>query len=649
MRLLLVTPPLTQLNTPYPGTAYLVGALAAHANEAGQGLEVFQADAGIDLVLRLFSRRFLLQIREDLVKRKRGELPDSAWHFLAHSAQYIDTVEPAIRFLQGKDTTLASRIVSRGLLPEGRRFQAAESRELLESAFGAMGVQDQAKFLASLYIDDLADLFQEAVDPRFGLSRYADRLAASQLSFDAIAGRLEMVMGGKPTRIEQELVALVAEYAQTYHPDVVGFSAPFPGNVYGAFLMAEQFKDQAHRAGTSVLTILGGGYVNTELREMQHSQAARDPRVFERFDAITFDDGERPLLALLAHWQGRSGVTQLLRTLIRTKDGVQWVNDPKLHDIPQKDAGCPSYRGLKLENYISLSESLNPMHRIWSDGRWNKLTLAHGCYWRKCSFCDVSLDYIGRYESSPAVVIVDRMERLLLETGQSGFHFVDEAAPPALLKQVSQEILKRGLVVTWWGNVRFEKAFTPELCELMAQAGCVAFSGGLEVASDRLLKLMNKGVTVEQVARVTHAMTQAGIMVHAYLMYGFPTQTRDETIESLERVRQLFAVGCIQSAFWHRFSVTAHSPVGRNPQAYGVRILTQGPTRFAWNDLEFEDPIGVDHDLLGLGLKRALYNYMIGQGLDQDVRTWFVELKQAGVKLGKTAVPPTLVERPLTH
>lgn len=647
MRLLLLTPPLTQLNTPYPGTAYLVGALQVHGPQAVPGLQVFQADAGIDLVLRLFSRRFLSLIRDDFSARPRSELSATARNFLTNADAYISCVEPVIRFLQGRDTTLSSRIAARTFLPEGRRFAAAESSELLESAFGALGTQDQAKFLASLFIDDLADLIQSDVDPHFGLSRYGDRLAASRLSFDTIAEGLQRVADGGATRVEQELLALVDEYASTYTPDVVGFSAPFPGNVYGAFLMADRFKAAGSTAERPVRAILGGGYVNTELREMQQSPVARDPRVFERFDAITFDDGERPLLALLSHWNGQSSQEQLLRTLICTEHEVRWVNSLALHDIPQKEAGCPSYAGLALEKYISLAESLNPMHRIWSDGRWNKLTLAHGCYWRKCNFCDVSLDYIGRYEASPAVLTVDRMERLIRETGQSGFHLVDEAAPPALLKQVALEVLRRGLVVTWWGNVRFEKAFTPELCELLAESGCIALSGGLEVASDRLLKLMNKGVTVEQVARVTYAMTQAGIMVHAYLMYGFPTQTRDETIESLERVRQLFALGCIQSAFWHRFSVTAHSPVGKNPAAFGVKILTQGPTRFAWNDLEFEDPTGVDHDSLGIGLNRALYNYMLGQGLDQDVRTWFVELKQKGVKLGKTAVPSTLIQNAL--
>ena len=244
----------------------------------------------------------------------------------------------------------------------------------------------------------------------------------------------------------------------------------------------------------------------------------------------------------------------------------------------------------------------NPMHRLWSDGRWNKLTMAHGCYWGKCTFCDISLSYIRDYEASSAATIVDRIEELVAQTGERGFHFVDEAAPPALMKAVAFEIIRRRLVVSWWTNIRFEKSFTADLCHLLAASGCIAVSGGLEVASDRLLALIAKGVTVEQVAQVTRNFNQAGIMVHAYLMYGFPTQTEQETVDALEVVRQLFEQSVLQSAFWHRFAMTAHSPVGLAPAEFAVHNHT-GVGAFANNDLVHTDPTGADHDLYGEGLK----------------------------------------------
>jgi radical SAM superfamily enzyme YgiQ (UPF0313 family) len=362
---------------------------------------------------------------------------------------------------------------------------------------------------------------------------------------------------------------------------------------------------------------LGGGYVNTELRELT------EPRICDYVDYITLDSGERPLLALIEHLNGKRSAERLVRTFIRNAGNeVRYIHwqEP---DIPFEDVGTATWDGLPLDSYLSLLDMLNPMHRLWSDGRWNKLTVAHGCYWKKCSFCDVSLDYISRYETASAGLLVDRIEAIIAETGQTGFHFVDEAAPPKILKALAEELIRRKVMISWWGNIRFEKTFTPELCELLAQSGCMAMSGGLEVASDRLLDLMKKGVSVEQVAQVTKGFSDSGILVHAYLMYGFPTQTVQETVDSLEYVRQLFENGCIQSGFFHRFTCTVHSPVGLDPAAYGIELVPLPPISFAKNDVAFIDPTGVDHDLLGVGLKKAIYNFMHGVGFEVEVHTWF--------------------------
>jgi hypothetical protein len=622
MRVLLVTPPMIQLNTPYPATAYLSGFLRLHAVRLG--LEVTQADASLSLFLRLFSAPLVARMFDELALRarqvgKRAPVPASITHFLTHADRYIDTVEPAIRFLQGGDPSLAFRIVGRSYLPEGPRFEhlSAALDEQLLSAFGTLGSTEQARYLASLYIDDLADVWREGIDPRFEFARYGERLAASAASFDP----LHEALSGEPTLIDTTLDELTLELAESTQPDVVALTTPFPGNVYGAFRMARAIRT----ACPKTTLILGGGWVNTELRGL------REPRVFDYFDYVTLDDGERPLLNLLTRLSGHQA--SLVRTFVRRGNVVTLENDVTQHDIAQRDTGIPTYDGLPLGQYVSLMEMMNPMHRLWSDGRWNKITLAHGCYWKKCSFCDVSLDYIGRYDRPGTEIILERIRGLIKETGQTGFHLVDEAAPPAVMRALSKRLIDEKLSITWWGNIRFEKAFTPENCRLLADAGCVAVSGGLEVASDRLLALMKKGVTVEQVARVTRAFTDAGIMVHAYLMYGFPTETVQDTVDALDRVRQLFAAGCIQSAYWHRFAATAHSPIGLHPEKYGITLRTPPDITFAHNDLEFDDPVGTDHDFLGKGLRKALYSYMHGVGLDEDVRIWF-EQPQPDPKAG---------------
>ncbi len=612
-RVLAVIPPMTQLNTPYPSTAYLTGFLRS------RGVAAFQEDLALALVLRLLSPEGLQAVAERVRALPEQRRSPAVQSFVAQQDRYLATIGPAIAFLQGRDSTLAHRIAGRHYLPEGPRFSTLdvyvddEGGDPLGWAFGALGLQDKAKHLATLYLNDLADVLRDAVDERFEFVRYAESLAGSQPTFDPLADAL----AAAPTLVDELLAQLTHEAIEHHRPTVVLLSVPFPGSVYAAFRIAQAIKARHPH----IVTVLGGGFVNTELRELS------DARVFDFFDYVTLDAGERPLLALLEHLEGRRGRQRLVRTFVRNDgeggDGaVQYVNMMEA-DVAFAEVGTPTWDGLPLDRYLSLLDMLNPMHRLWSDGRWNKLTVAHGCYWKKCSFCDVGLDYIGRYEGASAQVLADRIEAIVAETGQTGFHFVDEAAPPKALKALATELIERNAGISWWGNVRFEKTFTPELAELLADSGCIAISGGLEVASDRLLALMKKGVSVDQVARVTRAFSDAGILVHAYLMYGFPTQTVQDTVDALEYVRQLFANGCIQSGFFHRFACTVHSPVGQNPAEYGVTLAPLPPGGFAKNDVAFIDPTGVDHDALGSGLKKAIYNYMHGIGLEEDVRAWF--------------------------
>ena len=625
LRVLSVIPPMTQLNTPYPSTAYLTGFLRSRA------IEAVQEDLALALVLRLLSSTGLEEVAlkvDSVTARKRSP---SLQAFVAQRNRYLNTIDAVIAFLQGRDSTLAHRIVSRQYLPEGPRFSALdayvddETGDPLGWAFGALGMQDRAKHLATLYLNDLADVLRDAVDSRFEFVRYGESLAASQASFEPLA----LALAAPKTLVDLYLEKLTLEAIARHAPTVVLLSVPFPGTVYAAFRIAQTIKAQH----PEIKIVLGGGFANTELRELS------EPRVFDFVDFVTLDAGERPLLSLLDYLIGKRSQQRLVRTYCRDRESgeVRYINmiEP---EVPFEEVGTPTWDGLPISDYLSLLDMLNPMHRLWSDGRWNKLTVAHGCYWKKCSFCDVSLDYIGRYETASAVVLADRIEAIVRETGQTGFHFVDEAAPPKALKSLALELIKRDLNISWWGNIRFEKTFTPELCQLLAQSGCIAVSGGLEVASDRLLNLMKKGVSVEQVARVTRAFSDAGVLVHAYLMYGFPTQTVKDTVDALEYVRQLFSNGCIQSGFFHRFTCTVHSPVGLNPSAYGVTLEPLSPTSFAKNDVGFNDPTNVDHAALGVGLRKAIYNYMHGIGLEEDVRSWF------SFKVPRTSVAPHYIE-----
>ena len=621
----LITPPFTQLNTPYPGTAYLKGFLNT------KGIATYQADLGIEVILKLFSKQGLTNLFERIEnsnsqKADSNPLTPNAERIIALKNEYLKTIDAVMLFLQGKNPTLAHLICSEDFLPEASRFAQLEE---LDWAFGSMGTQDKAKHFATLYLEDISDLIVECIDPHFGFSRYAERLGRSANSFNELHETLQQPY----TYIDEIYLDLLHQRMSEAEPNLVGFSVPFPGNLYAAFRGAQYIKQ--HFPGVKIT--MGGGFPNTELRSLS------DVRVMEFFDFITLDDGEAPVECLIEHIEGKRNADQLKRTFVLIDGEIKYIDNSGCRDYKQADVGTPDYSDLLLDQYISVIEIVNPMHRMWSDGRWNKLTMAHGCYWGKCTFCDISLDYIKIYEPVAARLLCDRMEELIAQTGQNGFHFVDEAAPPALMREMALEILRRNLAVTWWTNIRFEKSFTADLCKLLKASGCIAISGGLEVASDRLLDLIQKGVTVAQVARVTRNFTEAGVMVHAYLMYGFPTQTAQETIDSLEMVRQMFETGILQSGFWHQFAMTAHSPVGMYPEKFGVLKETETIGSFANNDIVHIDETGTNHDKFSFGLKKSLFNYMHGICFDYPLQDWF-EFKVPRTKVAQDYIYNVLQE-----
>ena len=538
MKILLITPPLTQLNTPYPATAYLKGFYSA------EGHEVRQVDLGIEVADRVLSQDFLSSIG------------------LTGQARLI---EPVKHFLRGQDDTLGPRIANRSLLPEGKRFEQLDE-DNLEWSFGVSGTTDKAMHLATLFIEDIADYIREHVDQHFDLVRYAEYLSNDAPTFDPLYDELQ----NEPSAIDNIMLQLLATIVNDFHPDKVCLTVPFPGCLYGALRCGQWLK-----ANTKATVEIGGGFPNTEWRQLS------DQRIYE------------------------------------------FCHEVKIDGCKDADNHCPDFSDLPLDKYLSLTEITNPMHRLWNQGRWNKMVMAHGCYWHRCAFCDTSLDYIGNYHAPKASSVVDHMERIMGQTRRTGFHFVDEALPPKLLQEVAEEILRRGLAVSFWGNIRFEKAYTAELCDLLAEAGMVAVSGGLEVASDRLLKLIDKGVTIHQTVEACRHLRDAGIMVHTYLMYGFPTETLQESVDALETVRRMFDEGIVQSAFWHRYAMTCHSPSGLNPERYGAHRTTLEPNPFCNNEVDWEPQFPYDIEAVGAALRLATYNYMNGLGLDQPVRSWF--------------------------
>lgn len=595
--LLLVTPPFTQLNTAYPATAYIKGFLEE------KEVSVSHMDLSIELFTSIFTNDFVRSIFQEAQDLGSNHYPE----IRKMKELYISRVDVVIAFLQKQDVETANTILEADFLPLGHRLSKVNTK--IKWATGDLGVIDKAKHFATLYIEELGDFIQANVDEFFSFTKYAEQIATSASSFNQI----EEFLNYEPTLIEDEMLTILEERIESLSPDLVCFTIPFPGNLFAALRCSQYLK----QVFPSIKIALGGGYCNTELRSLE------DIRIFEFVDFISLDDGEGPLLKIVEFIEGKVDNSELERTFVLENRRVAYKNKTPNTIYHHRDLPAPNYSGLPFDKYLSFLDVVNPMHRMWTDDRWNKLTISHGCYWKQCTFCDVNLDYIGNYQNTTAIDLVNKIEKIIEDTGITGFHFVDEAAPPKMLRALSEQLIERKLSITWWTNIRFEKTFSAELCQLMAKSGCIAVTGGLEVASDRLLGKMKKGVDIAQVARVTHHFSEQGIMVHAYLMYGFPTETEQETIDSLEVVRQLFERNCIQSAYWHQFTTTVHSPIGKNPNEFEIKVTGPDFQGFAQNDLFHEDPLGADHPKYTKGLNLALDNYLNKLGFEKDLKDWF--------------------------
>ncbi len=296
--MLLITPPFTQLNTPYPATAYLKGFLKT------KNISAYQVDLGIEVILELFSKKGLQTLFKVSTQHKQP-FSENAERIFALKTDYIKSIGQVIAFLQGRNQTFARQICSENYLPQASRFEQAQE---LDYAFGHMGMQDKAKHLATLYLEDISDFVIETVDPHFGFSRYAERLGRSANSFD----ELYTALRASPSFIDHITLSILQQKLKDHPAKLICFSVPFPGNLYSAFRCAQFIKKQY----PSTKIAMGGGFPNTELRTLS------DARVFEFFDFITLDDGELPIELLIEQVKANSVDASFKRTfLLRKRPG----------------------------------------------------------------------------------------------------------------------------------------------------------------------------------------------------------------------------------------------------------------------------------------------------------------------------------------
>jgi radical SAM superfamily enzyme YgiQ (UPF0313 family) len=632
MRVLLVQPPFVQLNAPYPATAYLASFLRREGHEARV------VDLSIELFHAIFSRTGLERVFTEAERRLPRQLEgldrptrENLARYLSNADRYVETIDRIVGLLATGDDALAHELAATRRVPWGHRVEG-----FLDANEGTIDAAD-ASIVASLIVEDLADFIRFAVDPEFWLVRYAESKAASQPDFRVIE---EAARGS--WLLETFYRPLVAETlgdgvaGAAARPDLACVTVPFPGTLPGALVFAAEAK---RTRGVDFPVAFGGGYVSTELR------AIRDPGIFAYADFLCFDAGFGALAAIVGHL--RSGVDEFHKTIVRRGDRLaahgfdgadlaRFRAEP-VYEVVEPARGAtwgavderairevfPDYAGLDFDRYLRIVEGTNPMHALWSDTKWLKARLAHGCYWRRCAFCDTTLEYIARFAPASPEALHAHLAAQALATGQRGIHFVDEALPVPHLVRFALENLRRGRPLSFWGNARLDRRLTNDACAVLAEGGLVGLSAGIEVATPAGLENTRKGITLEGAVAALAALKANGILAHVYLMYGWPGQSEHELVDAMDIVRQLFAAGLADSAFWHRFILTRHSPMyaewkaGQRPD---LAVIEPAWT-FGSNDLSFEGEKRFDR-YTG-GLDEALGAWMEHDGLDRPVTAWF--------------------------
>lgn len=689
MPVVIFQPPLVQLNSPYPSGAYLaaffrglgregwspsglsgaVSDIAPTDMSADGAPEVpFRADSaavepvpgglgevpgpvrwidGSELFFRsLFSRDgigrlFELSRGAALSRADRAERSgddETAFQlrrYVSRSESWTDWIDGIVSILCGGDRELCHSFIRSPGAPRGARMDswlAGLSGSGDNGGGGGTGREptaDDARTLATLALEDIADYIAAVYDPEFSLVRYAESIAASERDFEHVEAGLKRPL---VKDFMEPLFTKLWEGVDAWLPAGTGrfllcLSVPFPGTLIGALAAARSAR---RRFGPRVTVALGGGYVNTELRSCDYD------RLFEYVHHLSFDRG----YGGYADWfrkscppaeQGSAG-TEAGKPGTRFPRRVFCPEDLRAFENAVTASIVPDYSDIDFSRYPRLADTPNPMHRLWSDGTWMKAMLAHGCYWHRCSFCDVTLDYIRGFRMVNVPALYAGLSAQADRAGVRGVHFVDEAAPPRALRDFADENLRAAAggrrSLSFWGNIRFERSFSRDLAEYLSFAGLSAVSGGIEIASEEGFKAVDKGIDLENLVATCAAFKEAGVLVHSYLIYGYWNEDAQGVIDSAETMRQLFAFGLVDSAFWHKFVLTRHSRVydewTRGMHRDGSRRLQplgESPGTFAANDLRFK---GEDETARYTEpLDAALRAWMGGEALDRPIRKWF--------------------------
>lgn len=646
-RVVIIQPPLVQLNAPYPSGAYLSAFFKNMDMEVewhDMSLELYSAIFSKEGLHKLFEKTSITALKRADEAEKKGD-KNTAFNlrrYISERDNWENWISPINAILtsgsgQGSNQSgreFCHRFIFSPHAPRGYRMQ-----QYLDN-LGREPTTDDARGLASLALADLADYITIAFDSNFSLIRYAESLTINETHFSQIEKAID-----SPTMdlFYNPLLKSIKIDTSGDYKTLICISIPFPGTFTAGLYTGRYFKEHY---GKNVFICMGGGFINTELRN------TTEPSLNKYIDAISYDRGygsyhmlfNTSLLDKKSNCK-TNDVNQLFKMRLFLEDGIveckEHDEEAEKFEQEQTEITIPDFSDIDFSRYPRLVDDTNSMHRLWSDGTWLRAYLAHGCYWHKCAFCDVTLDYVCSFHMTHIPELFHGLYEQALKKGIYGIHFVDEASPPVALARFALENSRYGNELSYWGNVRFEKTFTKDIANFLSYGGLIGVSGGIEIATGNGLDDIHKGTDIDSIVGACAAFKETGILVHAYMIFGYWEETPQMLIDSMETLRQFFEAGLIDSAFWHKFVLTRHSRIYKEWKEGKYKnlkpIIPNDSGIFAKNGLHFEGENKSDR--YEEGLNNALNAWMHGQGFDIPVRQWF------NFKMPSPSIPKNYIEQ----
>ena len=340
-------------------------------------------------------------------------------------------------------------------------------------------------------------------------------------------------------------------YIDETDPLIIGISVVFDEQMPAALHCARLIKELSPH----IHVTMGGPFIAV------HMDGLDNPGIFHLVDSLVFDEGEIPLQRL--HEEIASGIPDLQRV-----PGLMYLSEEMIINknatVPAPDMETLPFADYGACNMDQYPLPLEKMHL--------SVRLSRGCYWQRCSFCRVNLYFCKNFQQPSVDRNFAEIEHIVKNCGVRKFKFSDESSHPLVLEKLSRKIIESNLDIKWSFHTRIDKKLTRERVALYQKAGCIGFHVGIETFNNRLLNMLQKGITEELIGEVL-AEIQGIVPIYAYMIVGIPGESEEEANRSYAISQEYIKKRFIHRANYSLFQLVPGSDMWNNPARYRITSL----------------------------------------------------------------------------